>query len=77
MAKIIKVRCHPNGHINEVDLGRLLREDVVLRGGKKTMGVTIHDHYVLRCQICPEGKVNIPRQIIEENLGQQGDGNVE
>jgi hypothetical protein len=64
MAKIIKVRCNGGGkHINEVDIDKITRPTIVVRGHPKQ---NLQDRYVLPCQHCTEGKVIITRKMIEE-----------
>ncbi|NLZ04338.1 MAG: hypothetical protein GXY19_04130 [Phycisphaerae bacterium] len=68
MGKIIKVRCNgPEGHVNEVDLDEVLREDVVLKQAPAREGRRIPERLVLPCRFCTVGKVIVTREMIEEN----------
>ena len=69
MPRIIKVRCNgPNKHVNEVDLNKALKENVVLRGVQPPTTQSTPERIVLPCQQCTEGKVILSRKMIEENL---------
>lgn len=64
MAKTIKVRCNGTGqHINEVDVDKITRTTIVVRGHPKQR---LQDRYVLFCQYCTEGKVIVTREMIEK-----------
>ena len=69
MANIIKVRCTGAGqHVNEIDLEDVLGTDVIMHGTPIDTGRPIPQRIVRRCEVCPEGKVIITREMIEENL---------
>ena len=68
MAKKIKVRCHPNEHVNEVDLQKVLRKDIVLKGRQAVSADAIPERIVLRCTECADGKVILTKKMVEENL---------
>lgn len=73
MTKIIKICCNgPNKCVNEVDLEKVVKKDVVLRGTRPEMdrssSRSITERVVLPCRICTEGKVVITGAIIEDNL---------
>ncbi len=69
MSKIVKVRCNGTGkHVNEVDLDKALRPDVILRGKPANEQPSIPERVVLHCKECTEGKVILTRKMIEENL---------
>lgn len=64
MAKILKVRCNgPGKHINEVDIEKLTRPVMVVRGLPRE---SLLERYVLPCQYCTGGKVIVTRKMIEE-----------
>lgn len=64
MAKIMKVRCNsPGEHINEVDIDKITRPTIVVRGQPSQR---LQDRYVLRCQYCTDGKVIVTKKMIEE-----------
>jgi kynurenine formamidase len=69
MEKIIKVKCTGAGrHINEINLGDLLGENVILYGAPIDTGRQIPERTVRKCEVCAEGKVVLTREKIEENL---------
>ena len=66
MAEIIKVRCNgPKQHVNEVDLGEVLREQPITRNVVFTTP-DIPERIVLHCRECTDGKVILTRAIIEQ-----------
>jgi hypothetical protein len=72
MGKIIKVRCNgPERHVNEVDLDKALKKDVVLRFARPGQPEPVPERpvperLVLPCRSCT-GKVIVTREMIEEN----------
>lgn len=73
MGKIIKVKCNGSGkHVNEVDVQKILKKDVVLKGRflgrNKPDQSSIPERIVLKCKKCPNGKVIITRKMIEATL---------
>jgi hypothetical protein len=69
MSKIVKVRCNGSGrHVNEVDLEKALRPEVILRGKPAKEQPPIPERVVLPCKECTEGKVILTRKMIEDNL---------
>jgi hypothetical protein len=74
MPTIIKVRCNgPEKHINEVDIDKALRSNVILRGGPAVQQIPAQqsempERIILNCQFCTEGKVILTRDMIQENL---------
>ena len=72
MANIIKVRCNgPDKHVNELDLGKLLQTDPVLRLAGRAAGHDLPERLVLPCRQCTAGKVIVTRDMLEEQLGQR------
>ena len=69
MEKIIKVKCTGiGGHINEINLGDVLGQDVILYGSPIVTGRQIPARIVRHCEVCEEGKVVLTREMIEESL---------
>ena len=69
MTKIIEVRCNGSGkHVNEVDIDKITKPIMVVRGQPKK---SLQDRYVLPCQLCTEGKVIVTREMIEEMKGKR------
>jgi hypothetical protein len=66
MTKTIKVSCNGAGHhVNEVDLGKILKPAIVTRSAP-AKPQEIPERSVLRCQFCREGKVVVTREMIED-----------
>lgn len=64
MAKIMKVRCNGSEkHVNEVDIDKITRPTIVVRGQPKQ---SLQDRYVLPCQSCTDGKVIVTREMIKD-----------
>ena len=64
MAKLINVRCNGLGkHVNEVDIDKITKPTIVVRGQPKQ---SLRERYVLSCQYCTEGKVIVTRKMIEQ-----------
>jgi hypothetical protein len=66
MAKIIKVKCNgPGGHVNAVDLDKLLQPTVILKGKPSAKPHALPERLLQRCQFCTEGKVILTRELLE------------
>jgi len=69
MTKIIKVLCTgPGQHENEIDIGDVIGEDVVIYGNPILSGRDLPAQIVRRCAVCNEGRVIITREMIEQVL---------
>ena len=67
MAQLIKIRCNgPGKHLNEVDLDKALRPQIVTKGIFRSASKPLPERLVLRCNVCTDGRVVITRQMIEE-----------
>jgi hypothetical protein len=59
----IKVRCNgAGGHINDIDLEKIVKPVVVTRSAKRE----IPERSVLKCKFCQEGRIVITREMVEE-----------
>ncbi len=67
MPNKIKVRCHPNGHVNVVDIEKALRPDIVVKASPGITADHIPARIILPCTDCAEGKVILTREMIEQN----------
>lgn len=64
MAYIITVRCNGLGkHINDVDIDKVTRPTIVIRGQPKR---NLPKRLVIPCQYCTEGKVIITQEMMEK-----------
>jgi len=71
MPEIIKIKCNgPGKHVNEVDLRKILKRDLVIleSGERPPEAGSIPERIVLQCRECTY-KVIVTREMIEENLG--------
>ena len=69
MARMIKIKCNgPAQDVNEVDIDRVLRPDVVVRsaslGRKPADPADLQDRYVLPCRHCAVGRVVLTREML-------------
>ena len=75
MARMIKIKCNgPAQDVNEVDLDRVLRPDVAVRGARLSMGPSkpaeLPERVVLPCKYCAVGRVVMTREMIATILNQ-------
>ena len=71
--KKIKLRCNGQGrHVNEVDLDKVLRREIVLRSAEQVPEMpsqhAIPERIVVPCRYCTDGKIIVTQEIIMENL---------
>ncbi len=67
MARTIKIKCNgPGKHVNEVDLEKALKKDIVLRATTQPP-VVLPERVVLSCRECTQGKVIVTREMLEQN----------
>jgi hypothetical protein len=67
MAKTIKIRCNGAGeHVNEIDLDKILKSDVVMRSASPAKPREIPERLVRKCKFCQEGRIVITREMVEE-----------
>jgi hypothetical protein len=69
MARVIKIRCNgPAQDVNEVDIDRVLRPDIVMRGAppsKKPDDLTdLPERVVLPCRFCAPGRIVLTRDML-------------
>ncbi|MDZ7292855.1 MAG: hypothetical protein ONB44_07175 [candidate division KSB1 bacterium] len=69
MLKTIKVRCNGAGeHINEIDIDKILRPVIVIRGTTPTKPREIPERTVFKCKFCTAGRVVVTKEMVEEAL---------
>jgi hypothetical protein len=73
MARVIKIKCNgPAQDVNEVDLDRVLRPDIVVRGAplsnKSADPARLPEHVSLPCKHCAVGRVVMTRDMLASAL---------
>ena len=73
MARTIKVKCNgPGKHVNEVDVGKIIETDTVLRSHGNPSSPKIPERVVIQCSVCTTGKVIVTREMIAAELSKPG-----
>jgi hypothetical protein len=71
----IKIRCNgKEKHVNEIDLGAILDNSLtdIYRGKNQINLDMIPPRIVIDCKFCNTGKVIIHREVILENINEEG-----